>query len=135
MFLLDTNIVIRVLRGAAPVLAARMLRHEGELAVSAITGFELMVGAQKRLLAGRSDESERVAAFLALMPVLPFDMAAGAEAAKLRAMLERDGIGIGAADTLIAGHALALGAVLVTNNTREFDRVAGLAGLEDWTQG
>jgi tRNA(fMet)-specific endonuclease VapC len=61
----------------------------------------------------------------------PFDSAAAAEAAKIRASLEAMGQPIGPYDTLLAGHAMSLQLVLVTNNTREFSRVVGLA-LENW---
>ncbi len=62
---------------------------------------------------------------------LPFDAAAAAEAAMVRATLEATGQPIGPYDTLLAGHAISLGFVLVTHNTIEFSRVPGLV-LEDW---
>ena len=71
------------------------------------------------------------AQFLAAIHVLPFDRAAGDEAARLRHELESAGNKVGAYDVLIAGHALAAGLTLVTANTREFSRIAGLR-LEDW---
>ncbi len=69
--------------------------------------------------------------FLAPLDVLPFDEAAMRKYGKVRAHLERKGTPIGALDTLIAAHALALDVVLVTNNLREFKRVPGLR-LENW---
>ena len=71
--------------------------------------------------------------FLAPMEVLPFDAAAIWHYADLRAGLERRGQPIGALDTMIAAHALASNTILVTNNTREFSRVAGLR-LENWAE-
>ncbi|MFM8887971.1 MAG: PIN domain-containing protein, partial [Chthoniobacterales bacterium] len=68
---------------------------------------------------------------LAPFEVLPFDDAASQEGAKVRAELEKKGKGIAPYDTLIAGHALALGAILITSKTREFSRVRGLK-LENW---
>ena len=65
--------------------------------------------------------------------MLPFDSAAAEEAAAVRAELTRTGRIIGAYDLQIAGHARALGAVLVTNNVREFDRVAVLR-VENWAR-
>ncbi len=65
--------------------------------------------------------------------VLPFDEAAAKRAAKVRHELEKTGSVIGPFDVLIAGHALATGMVLVTNNMGEFSRVDGLK-LEDWQQ-
>jgi tRNA(fMet)-specific endonuclease VapC len=68
---------------------------------------------------------------LAPFAILPFDDSASLETAKLRAGLEKKGRGIGPYDTLIAGHALALGAILITSNAWEFSRVRGLK-LENW---
>ena len=68
---------------------------------------------------------------LAELPVLPLDQSVVRILARIRAQLRRAGKPIGELDALIAGHALALGLVLVTHNTREFARVRGLA-LEDW---
>lgn len=63
----------------------------------------------------------------------PFDAVDGVHRYGIvRSALESKGKGIGPLDTLIVAHALALGAVLVTHNTREFKRVAGLA-VEDWS--
>ncbi len=63
---------------------------------------------------------------LAPFAVLPFDDPASVASAKIRAHLERKGLGIGPYDTLIAGHALSLSAELITSNTREFSRVPAL---------
>lgn len=63
---------------------------------------------------------------------VPFDHEAH-EAARIRVELERHGSAIGPIDLLIAGTALSRGAILVTNNTREFSRVKGLR-LADWTR-
>ncbi|HPY42003.1 MAG TPA: VapC toxin family PIN domain ribonuclease, partial [Thiolinea sp.] len=70
---------------------------------------------------------------LRLDAVLPWDQAAIDEAAIIRRTLSDLGTPIGANDTAIAGHALAMNAVLVTNNLREFERAPNLV-LEDWTQ-
>lgn len=69
--------------------------------------------------------------FLAPLAILPFDEAALWVYSDLRAELERKGTLIGALDTMIAAHALSQQSTLVTNNTREFARVPGLA-LENW---
>ena len=68
---------------------------------------------------------------LAAITTFPFDHAAGARAAHIRAHLESKGTAIGAYDLLIAGHALDRGLTPVTHNTLEFNRVPGLH-LEDW---
>lgn len=94
-----------------------------------VTVYELRVGVEK------SREPERNRRFLedvlAPFAVLPFDDPASIQAARLRALLERKGLGIGPYDTLIAGHALSIPAELITANTREFSRVPSLK-LADW---
>ena len=71
--------------------------------------------------------------FLSPITILDFDEKAAEEYGRIRAELEKKGTPIGPMDTLIAGHAKAEGLILVTNNTREFNRVADLM-VEDWTQ-
>ena len=66
-----------------------------------------------------------------MVEVLPFGDEEAKRAAKTRHALEQAGNAIGPFDVLIAGHALAAGMVLVSNNTREFSRVTGLT-IEDW---
>jgi tRNA(fMet)-specific endonuclease VapC len=72
-----------------------------------------------------------VDAFLQATTTMPWDEAAADAHGRLRAKLRRAGTPIGDFDEMIAGHALALGAVLVTDNTRHFRLVDGLA-LENW---
>jgi tRNA(fMet)-specific endonuclease VapC len=71
--------------------------------------------------------------FLSPLEILPFDKAALWVYGDLRAELARKGTPIGALDTMIAAHALSQQSTLVTNNTREFERVPGLR-LENWVQ-
>jgi tRNA(fMet)-specific endonuclease VapC len=70
--------------------------------------------------------------FLLSADILPFGRSAAVAYGEIRATLERRGLAIGAFDMLIAGHALSLGAVVVTINVGEFSRMAGLT-VEDWT--
>ena len=65
------------------------------------------------------------------MEVVPFDLTAARAAAGIRSELEGRGLSIGPMDLLIAGTALSRGAVLVTNNVKEFSRIQGLR-IEDW---
>ena len=101
------------------------------MGISAIVLAELKHGVEK---SSRPDQN-RIALdkFCAPLTVLAFDDAAAGAYGRIRADLERDGQTIGAMDMLIAAHALAENAVLVTNNEREFRRVEGLA-VENWTQ-
>lgn len=64
---------------------------------------------------------------------MEFNAPAAEEYGKIRAQLERKGMPIGPMDLLIAGQARSEGLILVTNNTREFERVEGLR-VEDWAQ-
>ena len=76
-------------------------------------------------------ERPKVEQMVNAVVLAPFDIAAAAEAARIRAALEATGKSIGPYDLLLAGHARCLGLTLVTNNTSEFSRVHGLS-LENW---
>ena len=127
--LLDTNICIYIINKRPPQVAAHFegLVY-GDVAVSSITGAELAFGVAKSGSARNQDALEK---FLAPLEVLPFDAAAMYAYGTLRAQLQARVLPIGALDMLIAAHALALGATLVTNNLAEFARVPGLA-CENW---
>jgi tRNA(fMet)-specific endonuclease VapC len=70
--------------------------------------------------------------FLSRVDCLPWDEAAATQFATVAADLHKAGTPIGSMDAMIAGHAIAAGAVFVTNNSRHFERVAGL-NVENWT--
>ena len=128
--LVDTNILIYAMRKRPAQVLARLREHvAGDLIVSSITVAELAYGCEK----SARPQSNRSALhkFLTPFDVASFDGSAGAIYGSIRANLERRGTPIGPMDLLIAAHAMALGATLVTHNTREFDRVDGLS-LEDW---
>jgi tRNA(fMet)-specific endonuclease VapC len=98
------------------------------VAMSVVTAFELEIGA---LRAQGTHYSEAVRLFIAELPVLPLEDSARAGYGQLRTALERRAEIIGAYDMLIAAHALALDATLVTNNEKAFKRVKGLK-VENW---
>jgi tRNA(fMet)-specific endonuclease VapC len=106
-----------------------MSHNPEDLCVSSITYAELMHGVEK----SQSVDKNRLAISLFLSPItiLNFDGKAAEEYGRIRADLERKGTPIGPLDMLIAGHAKSKGLILVTNNTREFERMDGLA-VEDW---
>lgn len=130
-WLLDTNVCIAVIR-QRPESALRRLRGKqvGQVGLSTITLAELEFGAAKSQQPARARAALRE--FLLPLEVVPFDEAAADAYGTVRAAMEKKGRPIGPLDTLIAAHALALGTVLVTNNTREFRRVPGLS-VEDWS--
>ena len=128
LFMLDTDTVSFALRGVGAV-AARLAKHKrSELCLSAISVAELRFGADKR----RSRKIHRaIDLFLSGVDVLAFDNAAGEDFGVIAAALATSGEPIGQMDTLIAAHALSVGATLVTNNQRHFSKVRGLK-LENW---
>ncbi|MDZ0428872.1 type II toxin-antitoxin system VapC family toxin [Klebsiella pneumoniae] len=109
---------------------AVLRRHR--IVVSAITYAEMRFGAIGKRASPR--HVQLVDAFCArLDAILAWDRAAVDATTEVKATLAAAGTPIGPNDTAIAGHAIAAGAILVTNNTREFERVAGLT-FEDWVQ-
>jgi len=128
--LLDTNACIGYLRAKNAKLRSRVdSSAPGDIALCTIVLAELLYGAAK----SRDPVAEGAAvdAFAAPYACLPFDPAAAAEYARIRADLEARGLMIGANDLLIASIALANGLTVVTHNTTEFGRVPGLV-IEDW---
>ena len=130
MYLLDTDTCSYLMKRTHPVLIDRVRAFRpGELKVSVVTQYELEYGVRR---SGRiEDLGLVVAAFLGNVEVLPFDTPAARQAAQIRSDLAVSGAMIGSYDLLTAGHALALRATLVTNNTQEFGRVPGLR-VENW---
>jgi len=130
VWLLDTNICIYLIK-KKPEQVFRRLRAVdiATVSISAVTVAELQYGVAK---SARAEQNAlALAAFLAPLVVEPFDDDAAARYGVVRADLERAGTPIGSMDLLIAAHALALGRTVVTNNVREFERVAGLK-VENW---
>jgi tRNA(fMet)-specific endonuclease VapC len=126
-FLLDCNAVIALLKGHDAFLK-RLQRHQpGDFAVSAIVVHELCYGAYK---SQRIEENLRRIDDLQF-EMLDFDSEDARCAGELRAALALAGTPIGPYDVLIAGQAMARNLILVTHNTREFQRVQGLV-VEDW---
>lgn len=129
MYLLDTNTCVYAIRRRPEPVYQRLSDSAGDIAaLSVVTAFELEIGA---LRAQGRGYSEAVRKFLEAFPVLPLEDSARDAYGRLRTSLERQGERIGAHDMLIAAHALALGATLVTNNEKEFRRVKGLK-IENW---
>lgn len=128
--MLDTNVCAELLRGRAPRVSKRLRRFAlDEIAISSITLAELQCGVAKSARPARHELL--LAQFCAPFAIPAFDTLAAETYGRVRAGLEQAGTPIGPLDTLIAAHALALGATLVTNNQREFSRVAGLR-TEAW---
>lgn len=132
MFLLDTNVCICLInqRSGYERILKRMndLEH-GQVLISSITTAELHFGVAASAMVERN--MLKLERFLAAFEVVPFDEESSRRYGMVRAYLKAKGTPIGPLDTLIAGHALALNAIVVTNNVDEFARVPDL-GVEDW---
>ncbi len=130
MYLLDTNTCIFIINDRPSKVREKFATVAlRDTAMSSITLFELDSGFRKG--AKGAENLLRLEQFISLVQVAPFDAVAAQKSGELRQHLRERGTPIGDLDNLIAGHALALGATVVTNNLREFGRVPGL-GLEDW---
>jgi tRNA(fMet)-specific endonuclease VapC len=130
-YLLDTNIVIYVLKRRPIEVLATFNANASRMAISSITLAELLHGAEKS-----SRVSENLAViedFCSRLEVLPYGAKAAQHYGAIRASLEKLGQPIGVNDLHIAAHARSEGLVLVTNNLSEFARVPALA-IENWIQ-
>ena len=129
-YMLDTNICIYAIKNKPEkVLNTLKEKMNDGICISAITLAELAHGVEKS--AARDKNRAALLRFLSILTVLPFDDLAAAEYGEVCADLQRKGTPIGTMDMLIAAHAKTEGLILVTNNTREFERVEGLT-LENW---
>lgn len=127
--MLDTNAVSHMIRRPGSDLARRVAAlEEGDFAISVIVAAELRYGVERR---GSVRLKRQLEAVLAAIDVLPLEEPAARYYGAIRSALEGIGRPIGRNDLLIAAHARALGATLVTNNVGEFQRVPDLA-VEDW---
>jgi len=129
-FLLDTDTCIYALKEHAAVLRHLLAQSREDIAVSVVTEAELRTGAAKSASSARN--LRLVENFLRPLAVLEFTSGDAVSYAQVRSKLERAGTPIGPLDTLIAAQAVARKLVLVSNNQREFSRVAGLH-IHNWT--
>jgi len=133
-YLLDTNVCIALINGISPKVRARSVQatqRGAALVTSSIVAHELWYGVAKSERVAQN--ANRLAAFLdRAVKVLDYSAKDAQAAGEIRAELERQGQRIGEYDTLIAGQAFSRNLILVTANTREFERVKGLT-VEDWT--
>jgi tRNA(fMet)-specific endonuclease VapC len=128
-YMLDTNIISDLIRNPQGKAAKRIAKvGEDNICTSIIVAAELRYGCaksgSKRLLQAVEDLLDEIA-------VLPLDIPADAEYGGIRSELEAAGKPIGSNDLLIAAHAYATGATIVTANTAEFKRIRGLT-VENW---
>ena len=129
-YLLDTNIVSHLMRGHPAVDRAVVAHPLPSLCISAVTAGELLFGLQERPV--KHSVATATEQFLAQVEVMPWDLLAARAYGALRADLERRGLVLAPLDLLIAAHALAVGAVLVSNDQAML-RLPGIV-TEDWTR-
>jgi len=128
-YMLDTNIVIYVIKRRPVALLGTFNEHVGHMCISSITLAELLHGVEK---SERQEHNlNQVEDFISRLDVLTYDEKSAAHYGNIRADLERKGKTIGVNDLHIAGHARSEGLILVTNNEKEFNRVDGLR-IENW---
>ncbi len=132
-YMLDTNICIYNLNNKPKAVLDRFLAlgESERVYISAISVAELFYGLAKSSSPKKEQNKLALIKFLSPLEVLPFDDKAAIEYGAIRAELEKSGNSIGANDLLIAAHAVSMGVTLVTNNTKEFERVCDLK-LDNW---
>jgi len=129
-FILDTNICIYIIKKKPETVFSKFKElTPGKVGISSITLAEMQYGIAKSSKPIRNQEA--LDQFLMPLEILEFNANAAIEYGKIRSALEKKGTPIGSLDLLIAAHAKNVGAVLVTNNTKEFNRVTGLK-IENW---
>ena len=128
-YLLDTNIVIYVLKRRPREVLEIFNTNASRMAISSITLSELIYGAEKSHNVDKNLEA--IEEFISHLDVLSYDAKASQHYGQIKAALEKKGEIIGENDIHISAHAISQGLILVTNNLREFKRVPNLA-LENW---
>jgi tRNA(fMet)-specific endonuclease VapC len=128
-YLLDTNIVIYVLKRRPIEILEIFNKNTNRIAISSITLSELIYGAEKS--ANVDKNLEAIEEFISHLEVLSYDAKASQHYGQIKSALEKRGEIIGENDIHITAHAISQGLILVTNNLKEFKRVSNLA-LENW---
>jgi len=128
-FLLDTNILSSLIRDPQGRIAERIkIVGEQSICTSIVVAAELRYGAAKK---ASPRLTEQVEAVLGVIEILPLELPVDEICGSIRTQLELAGTPIGGNDLLIAAHAITLDLTLVSDNEREFARVAGLR-IENW---
>lgn len=131
LYLLDTNIASHIIKGDLPAVITRLTQVPmHSVSVSVVTQAELLYGVAKR--GYPTGLSTRVREFLVRVEVLPWTPDVAQVYGDLRAACEAAGVPLAPMDMMIAAHAKAVNATLVTRD-RAFSRVPQGLQLEDWT--
>ena len=132
LYMLDTDVSSYLIKGRSPEIQTHILNvSPDEICISAITKAELLYGLK------RLPDDHRlqlvVRRYLKIVTILPWDVDAAEYYAEIRHQLVSTGQPIGEMDMMIAAHAMSVGATLVTNNLRHYQRIGPLR-IEDWTR-
>lgn len=131
-YMLDTDACIALIKNRPEAMRSRLSRlSPEEVGISSIVAAELWFGVEHSQKKKQNEAALKD--FLDYATLLDWPCEASPLYGKIRVGLQKQGTPIGAMDLLIASHALFLDAVLVTNNTREFERVPDLK-IENWTE-
>ena len=131
LHLLDTDTASYLIKGRTPQVEARLSAIPPSMVcLSVVTQAELLYGLKALPPAHRLHAGVRQ--FLKIIRILPWDSDAAAFYADIRHQLVTKGQTIGEMDMMIAAHALAAGAVLVTNNFKHFKRIRATLALVNW---
>lgn len=132
-YMLDSDILSYAIAGSSPILRRRLLHiSPGRIAVSAVSAAELLYGV--RALPAAGEIALAVNRFLTQAHILAWDLSAAQAYADIRRSLTLSAQLIGELDMMIAAHAIAIDATLVTNNFRHFSRLAPPLRLENWAE-
>ena len=129
MYVLDTNILIYYFKGQGNVVTKLLSISPKEISIPSIVLYELELGIAKS--SSPKKRTKQLRDMLSVINILPFSQKEAHSTAQIRAQLEKLGTPIGHYDYLIAGTALSNNGILVTNNTKEFNRVKNLK-LVNW---
>jgi len=134
LFMLNTDTCIFLMRGESPALAAKVQSVPLQQQVmSAVTFAELTYGVQASAAAKRKQNQSVLDSLVLHLAVLDWPQDAAKHYAEIRTDLKKRGAQLGAADLMISAHARAMGAIVVTNNVKDFERVKSLE-VENWTK-
>jgi tRNA(fMet)-specific endonuclease VapC len=132
MILLDTQLCLHIIKKAPPKALERLLAcSPDEVGLSVITLGELAHGVARSRAPQKNEQALQL--FLAALQVVEFSAEAALLWGELRAQLDAKGIALGALDTMIAAHALSLGATLASSSPKPFRRISGLK-VENWAR-
>ena len=133
LYMLDTDACIALIKNRPEAMRIRLAQlSPEEVGISSIVAAELWFGVS--LSRKKKQNESALKDFLEYATVLDWPYEACPLYGQIRTDLQKKGTPIGAMDLLIASHALLLGATLVTNNTKEFNRIPGLK-VENWIAG